>query len=217
MTPVTAPSTTETHVPIDVLELTVYATEVCGYLHRVIDLVPEPAVTGPTDSGPTHAKVSGSPAPWNDNAAGLYLEIHAHTRRHTQALQAALFGVHRRYGSSDALTRRLLLDLPDLAAVADERQVVPRVVARLTRDLTSWPRRCRQLLDDDPEPGEARYTRAPGGLVCAYCARRLILKPGWEHQYAPSLWCLRCPGRPGEDVEYVASTWLGLLQDPPGA
>jgi hypothetical protein len=190
-----------------------------GYLTQLRELLPTQPVT--LDDGHNHRKVTGSPAPWNDEAASLLFEVHAAARRHEATLRDLLGFSQVARGNSDQATNTALTALPDLIAAYHSRRIEAgtSVVARIVRDLERWPALARRILDEDPRPGEERHTNAPGGLCCPYCSRRLVLKPGWQYEQAPALWCLRCPQAPdeddhprGRDLSWPSDTWIGLLQ-----
>ena len=190
----------------DRTDLAVLADETIGYLPRIRALMFEDGQRLEREN-PGHYKIVGSPAPWNDEAAGLALEIHARVRQHERRLTARLFGRVTYRGSSDQITVELLRRLPDLIAAAGDDQDATAAAS----DLTSWPRRCRSLLDE-ARAGEEPLARAPGGLTCPHCDRPLRLKPGWQYDNEPDVWCLRCPGSDGQDISWPPGAWLAVLQ-----
>jgi hypothetical protein len=214
-------TTPATRLHIDVTDLDVDISELTarnGYLERILDLIPEPG-SDVVDIR-RHTKVTGSPAPWNDEAAGLLFDIHAGARRHDHALRVVL-GFHpvQRSGSHQATidALRALLPLMQLALGIDGlTDTAP--LERAARDIRRWPRDARRLLDDDPKADERPHTKAPGDLRCPYCDRRLILKHGWQHESAQDIWCLRCPSTKsdefphGQDLSWPATAWLLVLQ-----
>lgn len=52
-------------------------------------------------------------------------------------------------------------------------------VTDAAHDLTAWPVRIRAIFDE-ARPDEQPWTKAPGGLKCPHCERRLELAPGWR-------------------------------------
>lgn len=191
-----------------------------GYLHRLRALLPEPGTPTTSESSTSH-KVIGSPAPWNDEAAGILFEIHAGARRHERHLRHALGFNPIRRGNTDHQTIAVLTALPELLRAIDARHLdsARPDLERAQRDITRWPRICRRILDDDPGADERPMTRAPGDLKCPECKRRLWLKFGWQHDPAPSLWCPRCPATRdddeprGVDLSWPATEWIARLQD----
>lgn len=201
-------------------------------LTRVRLLFHETGVPGATEHRFGHFKISASPAPWNDAAAGLYHEIHDGSRNIEAGLRMLLGYTRRSRGGSDAETVDVLDALPDLIATAlaqhpdhepvithgRRRTVSPR---RAARDVTSWPRRCRALLDQ-ARPTEEPWQKAPGGLRCPYCDRPLRLAPGWDTEGAPPIWCRHCPKAPptgdgSPHVEFDFHTWMLTLSAVPAA
>lgn len=192
-------------------------TRTNGYLHRLQQLLPEPS----TGSGETtrHTKVIGSPAPWNDEAAGLLFEVHAGARRHETRLRSDLGWPRIRRGVTDTSTLDSLRILPMLILALYEATDADRTGAqRAADDVQRWPRLARRILDDDPKADERPHTKAPGGLTCPHCGKRLILKYGWQHDPgAQQLWCLRCPSTDDyADLSWEPSQWLGILQGETG-
>jgi hypothetical protein len=191
-------------------------------LDRVAELIPEPGETGPRDRngrGQGGTKVIGSPAPWNDEAAGLVFTIHAGAREIEADLTQLLFSRRRLSRSgSDVHTRRALRNIPDLLAVATERFPGHWAGPYAARQLVSWPRACRLVLDE-ARWGEERWSSAPGGLRCPHCDRRLLLRPGWEHETDPPVWCRACPAELEGDEErfpsrsWPADAWIATLNE----
>jgi len=192
------------------------------YLDRVAELLTTPATHVIGESGHVRSKVIGSPAPWNDEAAGILFEVHAGARRHEAAMRRALGFNPVRRGTSDAQTVAALSALPDLVRAIVTRHLETTAADRAATDVARWPRICRRILDDDPAPNERPNTKAPGGLTCPHCDRRLILKHGWQFTgdvAKQQLWCLRCPttiddDHPrGRDLSWPPDAWLAVLQD----
>lgn len=190
-----------------------------SYLDRIRDLLDKPATHVIGDSGRVKSKVIGSPAPWNDEAAGILFEIHAGTRRHEVALRRTLDFNPIRRGSSELQTVASLSSLPDLVRAVVARGLDLDVADRAALDVARWPRICRSILDDDPLPTERPNTKAPGGLLCPHCNRRLVLRHGWQHDVkSQQLWCIRCPttiddDHPhGRDLSWEPDAWIAVLQ-----
>lgn len=190
-------------------------------LERVAALVPEPSGSGPRDRagrGQGGEKVIGSPAPWNDEAAGLVMVIHAGAREVEGNLSWLLFSRLLHRSGSDVHTRRALRNIPDLLAAAAEKFPGHWSIRDGERQLRSWPRQCRALLDE-ARWGEERWTAAPGGLRCPHCDRRLVLRPGWERESEPPVWCRGCPvelegdefARPSRS--WPADAWIATLNE----
>lgn len=205
-------------------------THPTGYISRVAALVTADATplvdTSDTCSTSGGKKVTGSPAPWNDTAAGWLFDVHAGARRHEAQLRAELAFRPATRSSSDRSTLLALRALPDLCAAvldrAGRQDIDLNRVDRTIDDVAKWARDARQILDDDARPGDAEPTHAPGGLKCPHCDRRLVLKPGWQLEKTPAVWCLRCPAsvdddhpRP-RDLSWAADAWLAALQDDTG-
>lgn len=201
-------------IDVDALEADIHdLTRTHGYLTRLQALLPEPT-TGSGEST-RHVKVIGSPAPWNDEAAGLLFEVHAGCRRHETRLRHDLGWSPIRRGTTATSTVDALRILPMLVLALKELPDADLAGAeRAATDIERWARRSRQVLDDDPHADERPHTKAPGGLTCPHCGRRLILKWGWQHDpKAQQLWCLRCPSTTdGADLSWEPSQWLGILQ-----
>lgn len=219
---------------IDTDELRACVDELVGHdrlLARIAEEIPQVDSTGNHDRhgrGQGTAKIIGSPAPWNEHAAELLLGIHAAARRHERGLTLVLFSRARFRSGSDTDTTACLRALPDLVTAAaekfpDHQPIQTRHGATVNwrtvrRDLLAWPRQCRLLLDE-ARWGEEPWTRAPGDLSCPHCARRLILRPGWERDPAPHVWCLRCPatlddhGQPAT-LSWPADAWIAVLNTP---
>lgn len=208
-----------TRIDLDTIADDIWSLIGGGYLTRIHALIDKPATHVIGDSGQVRTKVIGSPAPWNDEAAGILFEIHAGTRRHENALRRELAFNPIRRGPSDTQTIASLSSLPDLIRAITTRHLDQIPAERAARDITRWPSICRRILDDDPAPHERPNTKAPGGLCCPHCNRRLILKHGWQHATdSQHLWCIRCPttiddDHPrGRDLSWEPAAWIAVLQ-----
>jgi len=198
-------------------ELDDHAADLAALLPRIQAWIPETGTTGNRDEHGRHPKAPAAPAPWNDAAAALYLDIHAGIRAHERDLAYTALGVTRpARGGSDEQTLAALRRLPALIILAATRKppAAKTAAARAARDLTAWPKACRRFLDE-ARPGEEPWTRAPGGLACPYCQRPLELAPGWDREPAPVLHCRTCPADPDEPTgprcKWEADAWLGAL------
>ena len=187
-----------------------------GYLDRVRDLLAEPATHRIGESQHVRHEVIGSPAPWNDEAAGLLFEVHAGARRHEAVLRIALGHLRRARGNSDGATLIALATLPDLIAAAHPTHPTP--AEKAAADVRRWCRLARQVLDDDMrEDDRHRQTTKAPGIKCPYCQRPMVLRHGWQYDEKPAVWCLRCPSTITEespkptDLMYEASAWLGMV------
>jgi hypothetical protein len=151
-------------------------------------------------------KVVGSPAPWNEPAGALLLDIHAASRQCADALSRALGEPARPRGSTDAGTL-IALDSCAVNAVRlhelDPRNELPSAVYRR---LSTLAHRCRELLGCLRQ-GEEPWTKAPGDLTCPNlitsageiaskheCGAPLWLAPGWSREAEPPVYCRS--GRP---------------------
>lgn len=176
-----------------------------------------------------------APSPWNDSAAHLISEIAAGARRHETSLTLLLFDRARYRGGDDRNTYAALTALPALITAAAERHPADPNTKSLTEqpwqyqraayaatDLALWPTRCRALLDElrtEEEP----WTKAPQGLNCPYCERRLHLAPGTYADEAAimsaRLTCRDCPTRLLDETDrhinrhWAANEWIGMLQE----
>lgn len=147
------------HLRDDVRDL----TEAGGLLDRLELALDGQAVTAGPSGG--HRKVSGSPAPWNDRAAGALLDIVSWSRDAEQTLRYMLSGyVRPTRGGSNGNTGEALRSLVRLAEAADD--VTQK---RLRSELGNLVRRAMEVLGDaDPwTPLPAAPGCAPP--ACPYC------------------------------------------------
>lgn len=207
-------------------QLTDFATDIDSllttYLTRVARLIPEHGTPTSDSDTRTKTKVIGSPAPWNDIAAGWYYDVHAGARRHETHLRTELAFTTLNRSTTDASTALALRALPALAEavldLAGRRDMNLNVVSRAVTDISTWCREARRILDDDPLASERTTTKAPGGLTCPHCERRLVLKHGWQHDTNPAVWCQRCPSTIDDDhprardLSWPADAWIAVLQ-----
>lgn len=139
-----------------------------GLIDQLRALLAE-AATSTTYGTRTRHKVTGSPAPWNAEAASVYLTIH-HGARDLEALLRYLVtgatGPER--GGSDANTRAALYALPKLAEAVDEG--LADHAARVT---AGWVTAAHQSRDIDITDRPVPLPRVPGQLppACDYCGR----------------------------------------------
>lgn len=207
---------TDAHTTADLEELQACVAELLDrdlLLARVHLLLPDLDAGGWSDGKQKLKKQPVAPTPWNDAAAGFVTDVHAGAREHESALTLLLFRSARFRGGADEATAGALRALPDLIlAAADRHGRQHHIPSEAARALRSWPRQARRLLDE-ARYGEEPWTRAPGGLRCPYCNRRLELRPGWDREPSPAIWCRRCPA--SEDHEsrsWPADAWLAVLQ-----
>lgn len=150
-----------------------------GLLAQLHSLIAEP--TQNADQGTTgHHKVTGSPAPWNTEVAGVYMDIHAGARDLEDTLRARL-GFARRYAGKAAPGRQrpgprgathqntvlALLAIHDLANAAG-----PSAVKNALAAVESWVTAAQQVRDIDTAERWVPVPRLPGHrpAACPYCA-----------------------------------------------
>jgi len=183
--------------------------ETGGYLDRLNAALADCDVV--EHLGKNRSKVIGSPAPWNNDAAGLLFAIHAGAREHETNLRWLAGWPARVRGGSDAMTRAALRNLPDLIELTNGARASTWPRDAFTA-LAGWPRQARVLFDEVRDDEKAP-TKAPGGLSCPYCDKRLIIEPDWALKPAPILWC---PSKgcavDGARLEWPADEWIGALQ-----
>jgi len=193
------------------------AADIAGYLPRVRALLDAPAADVEVGGG---RKVSGSPAPWNEFAAGWLFEVHAGVREAADWLSRVAYGRRWPLGGSDAVTLVVLGRLPDLAAAVASRGLGQALPGDTAQQLARWAREGRRLLGE-PRVGEERPSRAPGGLACPHCSRALWLAPGWRERVRDGqrvrepVYCRVCLDENGRPLSWPASAWVGALQDRP--
>lgn len=153
-----------TQLRLDVAEL----TGPTGLLAQLAALLPEP-VADPTVGTFGRHKVTGSPAPWHVEAAGVLMDVHAGARRLEDDLRSHLdftpvAGTGR--GSSAANTARALRALPDLAAAAGDAHA-----HRVTAAVSRWARQAREVRDIDQSERWVPVPRLRGSPppACPYC------------------------------------------------
>lgn len=157
------------------------------------------------------SKISASPAPWNDEAAMLVLEVEAGARDHEQKLARIGYAgfVHR--GVTTAGSTLALHHLPDLIMLVRSKCPERMAPGHAEADLRAWGRRSRILLDQ-ARSGDQPWTRAPGGITCIYCNRPLWLEPGWMQHQTPSVFCRVCRDpQTGKLMDWPNLTWLGVV------
>ena len=190
-------------------------------LARVTALLHHEVAPGMQEAGANMKppKKAAPPSPWNDHAAALTLDIHAGARDIEANLTRLAHGRTTTRSGSDAHTRRALANIPDLLALCNERHGGHWIVTEGEKQLLRWPRECRAILDE-ARWGEEPWTKAPGGLRCPHCSRRLALAPGWDKEAAPPVWCRACPAEIEGDErarphrQWASDTWIGLLNEP---
>lgn len=181
---------------------------------RIGRLTTEPSTPGvdPTGRGMGGKKISASPAPWNASAANWVLEVHQGVREHKTNLDWLLFsGVLRQDSNADTITHAVIRRMPDLIDACWARFGSQRFALDAERDLNAWGRRGRHILDET-RPSEEPWAKAPAGLACPYCTKPLKLKPGWQHEPEPLMWCMNPQHDP---MSWSANERLASLQDEP--
>ena len=105
---------------------------------------------GAKQEGGGHRKVSGSPSPWDDETAGLWLEVHAGARDLRDRLSYLLFGhAGPNLGSSDRGTIHALRALADLSDAATSRFPSSNLPGEVERVVAGWVRHARVTLGVD--------------------------------------------------------------------
>lgn len=130
------------------------------------DLLPEP-VADPTSGTITHNKVTGSPAPWHAEAAGILLDIHEGVRRLEASIRRDITGnLGQRRGGSDGNTEAALAAIASLSNALTDGDV-----QQAARILSVWLSHARQIRDIDLEPSWAPLPSVPGAPPpsCPYC------------------------------------------------
>lgn len=188
--------------PVDDLALSV--TEVITLLGPLAALIPEKPNKpkhGPRSKPPT------APAPWNGEAAGLWMEIHAGVRWHedTLCLLAGLPARHR--GGSDQNTVYALERLPILAGAGPDMSYQ---VGDTIRDVDRWLRQAREILGlADPTH---RMPKAPkhDEPACPYCHLYTLRWRG-ERYTDVKVWCANPTCRDNEGRKPVARARRGTF------
>lgn len=137
-----------------------------GLIDQLVDLLAAQPVDPGVGSKQRH-KVSGSPAPWHDEAGGVLMLIHAGARKLERDLRNHVAGhPGEPRGGSDNNTREALRAAVNLAhgAGPDEQQHAELVVA-------AWCRQARQVGDIDQQDKWEPLPRMPGHTPpeCPYC------------------------------------------------
>jgi hypothetical protein len=152
-------------------EVEVLAGELKALLPRLRELLPEP-IADPAKGTMSHHKVTGSPAPWHVEAAGVLTTVHAGVRDIEVDLHYAITGklpagrwVAGR-GDSDGNTEEALKAIVKLAFGAPDH-----AVKKAAREIASWIERGLQIRDI----GESEKwipIRVSKGLppACVYCS-----------------------------------------------
>lgn len=181
---------------------------------RIGRLTTEPRTPGVDDGTGRGAgggkKISASPAPWNAMAAGWVMDVHAGVREHQTNIAWLAYGnVIRQASSADTITHKVIRLLPDMIYLCYSKFPNHRYALDAERDLMAWGRRGRTILDE-VRPHEEPWTKAPGNVKCPYCGKRLMLKPGWQYDAEPLVWCARSGHEP---MSWLANERLATLQD----
>ncbi|NJP93930.1 hypothetical protein HCN51_31600 [Nonomuraea sp. FMUSA5-5] len=162
-------------------EVGVLVHELVPLLGMLWALVPE--VGGSPMTGTmSHHKATGSPAPWNADAALLLYTISEEARRLEASLRRDVAGhVGDRRGGSDVNTVAALKAIMNLAYGVPERDA-----RRAARIIGRWVRSARQVIGEEeravPLPAAPGATPPP----CPYCTTfslRVVLRDG-------RLWCI---------------------------
>lgn len=142
-------------------------TDLREILVVLAELLPEP-VTDPT-AGNTHTRrgITGSPAPWHAEAAGILLDIHEGVRRLEASIRRDVTGhLGPRRGGSDGNTQAALTAITNLTYALNDDQA-----KQTGRILGIWLSHARQIRDIDLEPSWAPLPSVPGTPppACPYC------------------------------------------------
>lgn len=182
--------------PVDDLQASI--VDIITLLGPLAALIPEKP-----NARSKRGKARGAFVPWNGQAAGVWMEIHAGSREHELNL-AVLIGLPpRRRGDSDQNTIHALEHIPVLAGQAPDLNAWQ--VSFAVRDSDRWLRHTRETLGlADPIH---RLPKAPkhDAPLCPYCTldtlrwRRIASR--WEHV---KVWCSNPTCRDGEGRRPVA-------------
>lgn len=147
--------------------ITEHASELRDLLAVLAQLLPEPVADPTTGNTTTRRDVTGSPAPWHAEAAGILLDIHEGARRLEASIRRDITGnLGPRRGGSDANTDAALTAITSLAYGLDHD-----AVKRAARILSVWISHASQIRDIDLEPSWAPLPSIPGNPPppCPYC------------------------------------------------
>jgi hypothetical protein len=200
---------------IDIEQLYTAARELTtDLLPRLQVVIPEAGTPLESSIG-SQKKHTAAPIPWNDTAAMLYYEIHGDSRRYESLLTLRLYGNAKYRPGTDEHTTECINRLPIHVAYGLDKGHAIDDLNTVARALTSWPRQIRALLDE-ARPDEQQWAKAPGGLCCPHCSRRLVVPPGWDKAATmPDLMCRHCRDDHGASLRWAPDTWIGTLQDNP--
>lgn len=138
-----------------------------GLLDELRALLPEPTTSPTSPTGHTRHKVTGSPPPWNAEAAAAYLTIHHGARDLEADLRYAVTGhTGAPRGGSDENTRVALSMVQRFAWAAPDG-----MGEQAARTVAGWVTAARQTRDIDLTERPAPLPRVPGQLPppCDYC------------------------------------------------
>lgn len=148
-------------------EIATLADELGELLAALAALLPEPVADPATGTTTTHRGVTGSPAPWHAEAAGILFDVHEGIRRLEASIRRDITGrPGRRRGGSDRNTAAALAAVASLAYGLDVD-----AARRARRILNVWASHARQIRDIDREPAWAPLPSVPGRppAACPYC------------------------------------------------
>lgn len=148
-------------IALDVAEL----TREKGIIDQLTALLREPS-EDPSVGAMSRSKAKSRP-PWNPDAAGAYLTIHAGARELEQNLRYRVTGhTGEDRGGSTANTRAALAAITSLVYAVDEL-----AVRDAANQVAAWLRAARQLRDIDRQDKWVPLPRVKGYLppACDYC------------------------------------------------
>lgn len=181
--------------PVD--DLTATVGEILALLGPLSALLPEKP--NKPRSG-LRGKRQVAPAPWNGEAAGVWMEIHAGARWHELSLCVLVGLPARPRGGSDQNTIYALQKLPILVEKDGGRSAQ---AGHAIKDSDRWLRHTREILGlQDPTH---RLPKNPGHdePACPYC-HLMTLRWRGELFSAPKVWCCNPVCRDGEGRRAVA-------------
>lgn len=151
----------------DLPTLEAWADETVHWLIRLHGEIDQP-VKRDINSQVKTPKVTGSPAPWNAQIAGVMTDVEAKARQHTAVLRRVLRHTTPPMSASTEASRTAILALPGLVNAA--RTPFPDHARDAFLDLRRWPRLIRGVLDL-ARPDEVREMTLD--TPCPYCGEKL--------------------------------------------